>query len=381
MPKSSKARYGTGSITKLKDGRSRLRFYHNGKQHTVTGKTQRECIDLRDRRIESISGIAVVSPGLSLSEFILEKYLPVAKSHWQYSTYELQSGVLKNHVLRHFGATKLVDVNADLINALYSRLRTPIDGSSPISVEQVGWVHSYLTTALNYAVEHGYVETNVMAKVAKPKRTTFKAKPPSLSLVEAEKLVKFAATIQDRALYATAIDSGMRQGELFGLTWGNVDFDRCRITIEKSLGKIGKGVIGTKPPKTKRSNRILPMPKQTMAKLREHFEEQKRLGFTGQANMFVFTDSLGGPLRKDHFRQRNFLPLLRRAGLDGRGLQFRFLRHVANSLLIADRRISIADASERLGHASIRMTLETYAHVMPNGQERIAEILDEIRTE
>lgn len=186
-----------------------------------------------------------------------------------------------------------------------------------------------------------------------------------------------AAQTEDSALFHVALHSGMRPGEYLGLTWDCVDWDQERVRVEKSLVATPGKPRYLGPPKTPESRRSISLPASVMAKLRTHRTNQiqQRL-FEGERwtdlNL-VFPNSVGNFRDLRNLSTRVFKKILEAADLPG---EFRLydLRHSCATLLLqADENVKVV--SERLGHASVKLTLDTYSHVLPTMQKRAADKL------
>jgi integrase len=165
-----------------------------------------------------------------------------------------------------------------------------------------------------------------------------------------------------RTLLLTAVLTGMRQGELFGLQWEDIDFARNQVHVRRSLWH---GTLGT--PKSRRSRRAIDMPP-TLERALQQLSTTRR-------SDFVFCSERGTPLDADNFRHREFPAALRRAGL--RRIRFHDLRHTYTSLLIAHG-AHPKYIQAQLGHASIQTTLDRYGHLMPQLHQAEAQKLDEL---
>jgi integrase len=170
------------------------------------------------------------------------------------------------------------------------------------------------------------------------------------------------------------------------LKWSDVDFERATATIQRTLQwrKKRKDSQAAKEksdsswyfdkPKTKRSRRTVPLPAGLVQQLREHRATQaEALLKIGVRSELVFANSEGTPLHWQNVTKRHFKPVLEKAGLPA---SFRLydLRHSCATLLLQDG-LNPKIVSERLGHASIVLTLDTYSHVLPDMQSEAAESL------
>jgi integrase len=197
----------------------------------------------------------------------------------------------------------------------------------------------------------------------------------------AQEARRFLQGIKDdplRALWTLALTTGMRRGELLGLKWTDVDLESARLSVRRSLAVVDGGPVESEP-KTRRGRRSISLDESTVALLRQHRAEQaaQRLAlgkpFTGGEYIFVSPD--GHPIHPDTVTKRSQV-LARRAKLPR--IRFHDLRHT-HATLALQAGVHPKVVSERLGHASTVITLDTYSHAVPALEEeaaaRIASLL------
>jgi len=176
------------------------------------------------------------------------------------------------------------------------------------------------------------------------------------------------------ALLATALATGMRQGELLGLKWGDVDLMSGAIHVQRQLQRDGTFA----EPKTAKARRMIDLPASSVMIIKEHRrtqnEERLLIGAEWSANDLVFCTHAGKPLSPRNVL-RAFKLTLRRAGLPD--VLFHALRHTAATLLLLQG-IHPKVVQERLGHATISMTLDTYSHLIPSMGRDAADRLDQL---
>lgn len=179
------------------------------------------------------------------------------------------------------------------------------------------------------------------------------------------------------ALWEVAIASGMRPGELLALTWDCVDWRSNSVRVEKSVTRPRRQKPFLGPPKTSKSRRTIPLPAQVMETLRDHRvnlnEERLRVGYDwNQSLNLVFPNRVGELWDYSNFAKRLFKPTLKKSGL--KGFSPYSLRHTcATLLLMANEHPKVV--SERLGHSTIALILDTYSHVLPTMQQGATEKL------
>jgi integrase len=240
-----------------------------------------------------------------------------------------------------------------------------------------------LTGALRHAVQLKLIPFNPAADVVKARPE--EKEMPFLSESQAKLFLDTAQGRRLYALFALAVGSGMRQGELLGLQWADIDFDKGTVSVQRSLAQI-KGKFVVKEPKSKRGRRTIKLPKFALDALTGH-----RQAMLNEGNIAapVFCTRTGQYIGKSNLIRQVFKPILKRANeraakeAKERGaepallpaIRFHDLRHTHATSLLAQGH-SIKAVSQRLGHASIELTLRVYAHVLPTDDGVLADGLD-----
>lgn len=225
-----------------------------------------------------------------------------------------------------------------------------------------------LRRGLKQALKWGLIVRNVCDAVDAPKMVKSEIMP--LTQDQVAKLLAAAKDDWLEALYVTAVGTGLRLGELFGLQWRDVDLNAGTLSVRHTLTEVG-GKLTLTEPKTAKSRRLVTLPRRVVDALADH---RKRMVAAGFASVpFVFCNSAGGPLRRSHFHEREFKPLLERAELPA--IRFHDLRHTSATLLLKQG-VHPKVVQERLGHSQISITLDIYRHVMPSMQADAASRLD-----
>ncbi len=193
---------------------------------------------------------------------------------------------------------------------------------------------------------------------------------------QAKALLEVANGNRLEALYVLAVHTGMREGELLGLKWEDVDFECDVLRLRHGLVREGsKTTLGDlKTPKSRRSIRLT---RAAVDGLRNHLERQleelERMGFLYQPGGLVFATEAGTPINPSNLRNRSFKPLLKRAGLPN--ICFHDLRHTCATLLLSQGTHPKL-VQELPGHATIAMTLDTYSHFLPSMGEQTAMAIE-----
>jgi integrase len=198
-----------------------------------------------------------------------------------------------------------------------------------------------------------------------------------LSPEEARHLLDAACGDRLEALYVLAVSTGMREGELLGLKWADVDLEAGALRVRRTLTRSG-GKVSLGEPKTKKSRRTVRLTPRAVEALKRHrvrqAGERLKAGSLHEDQGLVFAGEGGGLVNPSNLRQRSFLPLLKWAGLPG--ITFHDLRHTCASLLF-QKNVHPKFVQELLGHASIVITLDTYSHMLPGMGGEAADAMGE----
>jgi integrase len=294
------------------------------------------------------------------------------------STIDYYTRYAEAHLLRsELAAKPLAKLEtADLLR-LYRRMTAdPAEGGLGLSSTTAHHLHAVVHRALAKAVSTGKVASNVAAGVDRDDRPTVNHVEMTV-LADADYDSFLAAVRGERleALYVVAIREGLRQGEILGLHWRNVDLDGGALAVTGSLQGARRSSLTIGEPKSRKSVRALALFPETVEALREHRsrqeQERRRAGSMWADGDLVFPNEFGAYLSTTTLT-RNLDGLLRRAGLPD--VRFHDLRHSAATDWLRNG-MHPKVASERLGHASVGITLDLYSHVTPTMQrEAVAEI-------
>ena len=206
---------------------------------------------------------------------------------------------------------------------------------------------------------------------------------------EIESLVQEARSIENPflqvmmpVLLQITAHTGMRQGEVFGLKWQDIDFKQSYISIRRSLAHvIGKGAIFQEP-KTKASRRRILLLAEDVKALCQYRDWQRQyaheLGDKYDDSELVFTSPFSAPISPTNFIRRYFRPLLEKCGIS-ENFTFHGLRHTHATLLL-QQGVNPKIVQERLGHSSIKVTMDTYSHVLPDMQRQAVDAMEKIFT-
>jgi integrase len=233
-----------------------------------------------------------------------------------------------------------------------------------------------LHRALSYAQRRGLIGNNVAKLVDPPKRQ--RREMQSLSPEQARRFLDAVRGNRFEALYVLAISTGMRQGELLGLRWRDVDLAGRSLRVTGSIQYVRGHGLGLSSPKTRSSRRQVMLSQIAVDALDRRKEAQKqertRSGDKWQDTDFVFTTRDGKALYATNIKS-SFCKLLVACGLPR--IRFHDLRHTAATLLLGQG-VHPKVVSEMLGHASIGITLDLYSHATPTIQREATAAFDRL---
>ena len=268
-------------------------------------------------------------------------------------------GADQRHIIPELGRARLVKLQPADVRKFPNDKRA--QGLSPRTVQ---YLRTNLRTAIQQASADGLVGRNVVDLVAGPTVSRFPVSP-----LTPEQVGVFLASVAGdplEALYFAAFTTGLRQGELLGIRWQDLDLDGATLCVAQALQR-GKGVTFAAQ-KSDKSARTVALPAMTVEVLRRHrrsqVANQLKAASGWNAHSLVFVTDSGTPL--DHRNvSRRFQLALSRAGLPKQ--RFHDARHSCATFLLS-KGVAMKVIQEILGHSSIQLTSDTYAHVIPQLQ-------------
>jgi integrase len=345
----------------------RKRLYHN---KTIYG-TKRDAQRYLAKVLREVDlGNFVESSQESLSDFLEHWLTNTVGKRIREHTLDDYRTLTRNHILPTLGAARLSQLTTERIEEVYTALSKR--GLSPRTVR---YVHSVLHNALEHAVDRGKLAKNPTKKATLPREC--KREMRSLSVEEAARLLVAAKESRFEALVQLLLVGGLRPAEALGLKWA--DFDGDRIRVQRSLVSSRDGGPHFDAPKTDRARRSIPLPPTVVGTLRAlratQNAERLKAGPKWTDLDLVFTTREGKPLEWRVIARRHLRPLLRAASVQA--LRPYDLRHSCATLLLSSGE-NAKVVSERLGHASVALTLDVYSHVLPDMQQGAAEKLEQL---
>ena len=301
----------------------------------------------------------------------LQRWLPTQRQPLSPSTYSSYEGNLRLHVLPYIGNIPLQRLTPEDLDDLYALLLAngrKNKGGGPLSPKTVRLVHSVIHKALADALRKGSVTRNVADLADAPKISS--RSRPKMSVWDAEELRSFLEQIEDHSLYPAfylKANTGMRRGELLGLTWQTIDFPNARLSVTQAV-TAPNYQLSISDVKSNHSIRTIDLDARTISVLkawrRRQLETYLLTGVRADESGLVFARADGNPIHPDYFSQV-FERLI--AKMDLPRIRLHDLRHTHGTLLIKAG-VPVKVVSERLGHSSVAFTMQVYQHVLPGMQ-------------
>ena len=324
-------------------------------------KAEAELARLR-AEFEPPKEVGDLSSDMLFADYLLE-WLEIAKGRLAVATYSSYAAMIKKPIGPYFRQRNLTlrELEARHLQMFYSEMFRKVKPNTVIHY------HAIIHSALKYAVKTDMLVQNVADKVDRPKKNSFQ--PVFLSVEEMQKMFEALRGTKLELPVLVAAFYGFRRGEVLGLKWDAIDFERGTISVIRTVTTItldGKQAeIEQQSAKTKSSLRTLPL----IGSFREYFlqvKEAQELNkqicgncYNHEYDGFVFVDELGERMRANYLTSA-FPKFLESHGL--RRMRFHDLRHSCASLLLANG-VPLKHIQEWLGHSDFTTTANIYAHL------------------
>lgn len=365
--------FGEGSIFEEPSGNFRAQVSLNGKRIGKTFTTREECkiwirqiLNLKDQ------GLTHSTSRITVEEYLsrwIKAYTPNLRS----TTGSEYARYVHQYIIPALGTIKLRDLKPTRINTFYVDLRGHSVGDRTRK-----FIHQVLHVALNSAVKEGLLSQNPASGAIAPRY-----EHEEMKILDESQVSQFLMAAEGnrlRTLYLFAVKTGMRQAELMGLKWEDIDWTKGTLKVQRQLHHFSKDKVVFSEPKTKAGRRIIYLGESILHELREHLERQSLekvfAGNRWRDNNLVFPSTVGTPLFQRNLL-RDFKMLLEKAGLPR--IRFHDLRHSAATLML-NNNIPVNVVSRILGHSKPSITLDIYSHLIPYGQMEAARIMDTVGT-
>ena len=354
------------------DGRWEARYYlPDGSRRSLMGKTRAEVRDKLAKALHDAGkGLPAVDERQTVKQYLITWYESM-KPQVRISSYR-RYGDYINHLIPALGHVSLSKLTPQHLQVFCNKKLA--EGLSPSTVHAI---HSMLHRALKDALQMGLLNRNVSEMLRPPRRSNREMMP--LSVIEMQRFLEVVRDDRFYALYVLALSTGMREGELLGLRWQDVDLPRhivqVRMNVQETLGQY---IIAET--KTAYSRRTVALTQAAVDALAEHWQKQQQvkmeMGSMWTDNDLVYPNGYGGIMIPHNITKRSFKRYLVKAGLS-RDVRFHDLRHTAATLVLASG-VNFKVVSEMLGHSNVSITLRIYAHVLPHMQQSAVAAMDNL---
>jgi integrase len=356
-----------------------LRETEERRRETKAGfATRKECVAAMHKLLVAVEEKSYTAPTkASVKEYLVKEWLPAVKSTIRPSTYNSYVQHVECHIVPHIGTVKLQKLSGSQVNALYAKLAESgtKNGKKGLSAITIHHVHACLHKALKDAVRWGRIARNPLDSADPPRKNGDGS--TEMKTWTAEQLRAFLDSARDDRLYPLwhlIAFTGMRRGEALGLRWSDVDLENARLAVRRALIPINREVVVSEP-KTTKGKRVIALDPATIEVLKaqaaRQLAEQNEWDELWVDSGLVFTAENGEALDPESvsrwWRQavkKSMLPKIR----------LHDLRHT-HATLALQAGIHPKVVSERLGHATVSITLDTYSHAIPAMQEEAAALI------
>ena len=362
-----------GSIYKKKNGTWRAQISLDSKRFSFTAKTRAECHDWLRKMLDQIDqGMTYKGRQLTLKAYLCG-WIETKKNSLRPKPAQQYERLIRTYIIPGIGHIKLQELTLRRINIFYSHLSSKGKGTRTIR-----YIHSILHAAIEQAVKEGILGKNPAHGAILPRQNN-----KEMGVLTEQQVTQFLITANQsryRSLYHLAIVTGMRQSELLGLKWADIDWIKGSIKVRRQAQTIrGQGIVFLEP-KTRASIRSIVVGEGVLQELREHHDRQLNTIQFADSNWqdfdLIFCTKKGTPISQRNLL-RDFHRVLEKAGLQR--IRFHDLRHTAASLMI-NHGVPIVVVSKILGHSKPSVTLNIYAHCITELQSEAAKIMEEITT-
>lgn len=368
---------GEGSVYRQKENLWAASATVDGKRKYFYGKTQKEAKDKREAFLQEVNkGVSVDAKKQTVEQFLVRWLEDSQRQSVRPRTYERYEEVVRLHIIPMLGQHLLPKLSPHHVQSLYAR---QLDAG--FSETTVHHVHNVLHKALKTAVKWGLVSRNVCELVDPPRKAHFEGQ--ALTVEQARKLLTAARGHRMEALFHLELATGMRRGEIMGLKWQDINFEKGLVRVQRILSRVpskmpGKGYIEAEV-KTAKSRRSIVIAPFALEMLKQHRErqaiERAKAGDAWEDHDYVFCTAIGTHLNPTRDILAVLKSLLKKAELPD--IRFHDLRHSVASLLFEEN-MHPKVVQEILGHSNISITLDVYSHMLPTMQSDAPGRLDNL---
>ena len=367
---------GDGSFRKRKNGLWEARYYNpvDGKQHSIYGETQREVKDkLKERLFDIEETKDLVNEDMLVSKWF-EIWLAFYTSNIKPSTKDVYKCLIRSRIVPEIGDYTIKQLKTDHLQHFYVQMLN--DNLSPKTIKNI---HGIIHKAMEQAVKLHYVKENVSKACILPKVERRSVHP--LDETEVADFIREIRNDKYETIYLVALFTGMRQGEVLGLTWSSIDFEKNIIVLQNQLIRSREGAYyyfgSLKNGKTRTiymSNYVANLLKECKKLQRQNRQKAGKAWVKkgGLWDDLVFTTETGENLNH-HSVYKHFKLIVKRMGIED--VRFHDLRHTY-AVISLQNGDDIKTVQEALGHHTSSFTLQVYAHATDRMRQNSAERMD-----
>lgn len=315
------------------------------------------------RKYEDQAGKGVYVPDAEqrLFENVATEWLEYKKANLRSSTWSVVDGLVRNHLSFFFG----IQINKISTSKIESWIT---DKRSSTHILTLRKILMNLGQIFRYAHRHKYIEVNPMLSLERLQSQGESDTEKEMNVLNIEQIRSFLDVVKDQkyhCLFALAIFSGAREGELLGLKWEDVLWETSQVQINRTFNN-GKFF----EPKTPTSKRKIDIGPEMMLELKKW-----KLACPPNELNLVFPNREGNPMSKKNMMNRHFKPAIKKAGISG--IRFHDLRHSYCALKI-HQGSNIKYIQQQMGHSKPTVTLNVYAHLFDKSNPESAKELESL---
>lgn len=339
-------------------------IYGNTKQYTSKGYDTKKEAELEEAKFR----IKVQEKKICLSNITIDD---VFKEYIEYKSKLIKLQTLNKikDLYKHFEPIKKIKVN-DLDISMYNKFNLYIEKKG----NSINWnnkILNLLRSLISYSHKYYNTSDTILAFIENYKEINqFKKEMQFFTYEEFQKFISVIDEPDYKTFFEVLYYLGLRQGECCSLTWSDIDFNKSEVSINKTITTKLKGQLYTiSSPKTKKSNRVLPISKKLLESLKMLKEKAMQKKYFKE-DWFVFGDEL--PFRETtiQVRKNKYCKLA-----EVKQIRIHDFRHSCASFLIQNG-ASIVLVSKYLGHSKISITLDTYTHLYENELKKVSNLID-----
>ncbi|HEY8853914.1 MAG TPA: site-specific integrase [Candidatus Dormibacteraeota bacterium] len=369
--RSGKRGNGEGSVYQRSDGKWCGALVVAGRRRVIYGSTRQDAAQKLAKAMDAASRGLLRQPSRLTVGGFLDRWLEdTVKPRVRPLTYSGYAVNVRRHIIPALGDVRLDRLSPEQVQNLLNRKLK--DG---LSSKTVAYIRQVLRTSLDQAMRWNLVSRNVVTLVPAPRKERKVIHP-----LEPHQVGKFLSAVAGRrleALYVTTLALGLREGEVLGLQWEDIDLRAGTLRVQRQLQRFG-GRLQLVEPKTDRARRVLDLPQYLVKALTEHQKRQVIERLTAGAHWdergLVFPTSVGTPLEARSLL-RDFRQVIRKGRLPA--IRFHDLRHSCATMLLVQG-VPARVVMEILGHSDISLTMNTYSHVIPGLRKDAAARMEDL---